>query len=132
MPAKQLVGQLGCWTYFESIKSPANKKFVADFKAWLAKSTITGLVKEGRVTCSPMVLSYDGVYLWKACVEKAGSFEAESVELSQITATVQEMSEVDETATMDGCSSSPDATRISLEVSWWTPIRTTCWTRNTD
>src|ERR1700727_28088 len=28
LPAKQLVGQLGCWTYFESIKSPANKKFV--------------------------------------------------------------------------------------------------------
>jgi len=23
------------------------------------------------VTCSPMVLSYDGVYLWKAAVEKA-------------------------------------------------------------
>src|SRR3954464_12105165 len=27
LPAKQLVGQLGCWTYFQSIKSPENKKF---------------------------------------------------------------------------------------------------------
>jgi urea transport system substrate-binding protein len=79
LPAKQLVGQLGCWTYFESIKSPANKKFVTDFLAWVKKSTLPGIVKEGRVTCSPMVLSYDGVYLWKAAVEKAKSFEVEKV-----------------------------------------------------
>ncbi|EDY17896.1 twin-arginine translocation pathway signal [Chthoniobacter flavus Ellin428] len=79
LPAKQLVGQLGCWTYFESIKSPANKKFVANFKSWLKTSTVPGIVKEGRVTCSPMVLSYDGVYLWKAAVEKAKSFDVEKV-----------------------------------------------------
>ncbi len=79
LPADKLVGQLGCWTYFQSIDSPANKKFVADFKAWLAQSTVPGLVKEGRVTCSPMVLSYDGMYLWKAAVEKAGSFDVDKV-----------------------------------------------------
>ncbi|SKB01402.1 amino acid/amide ABC transporter substrate-binding protein, HAAT family, partial [Prosthecobacter debontii] len=79
LPAKQLVGQLGCWTYFQSIKSPANEKFISDFQAWLAKSDVPGIVKEGRVTCSPMVLSYDGVYLWKAAVEKAGSFEVDKV-----------------------------------------------------
>jgi len=79
LPAAQLVGQLGCWTYFQSIDTPANKKFVADFKAWLAKSTVPGIVKEGRVTCSPMVLSYNGVYLWKAAVEKAGSFDVDAV-----------------------------------------------------
>jgi len=79
LPADKLVGQLGCWTYFQSIDSPANKKFVADFKAWLAKSTVPGLVKEGRVTCSPMVLSYDGMYLWKAAVEKAGTFDVDKV-----------------------------------------------------
>jgi urea transport system substrate-binding protein len=79
LPASQLVGQLGCWTYFQSIKSPANAKFIADFQAWLAKSTVPGIVKEGRVTCSPMVLSYAGVYLWKAAVEKAGSFEVDKV-----------------------------------------------------
>src|SRR3954466_14710330 len=79
LPAKQLVGQLGCWTYFQSIPSPANKKFVADFQAWLKKSTVPGIVKDGRVTCSPMVLSYVGVYLWKAAVEKAGSFDVDKV-----------------------------------------------------
>jgi urea transport system substrate-binding protein len=79
LPASQLVGQLGCWTYFQSIKSPENKKFIESFQAWLKKSDVPGIVKEGRVTCSPMVLSYDGVYLWKAAVEKAGSFEVEKV-----------------------------------------------------
>jgi urea transport system substrate-binding protein len=75
LPAKQLVGQLGCWTYFQSIKSPANKKFTTNFQAWLKKTDVPGIVKEGRVTCSPMVLSYNGVYLWKKAVEKAGSFD---------------------------------------------------------
>lgn len=79
LPAKQLVGQLGCWTYFQSIKSPANEKFVADFTAWLKKTDVPGIVKEGRVTCSPMVLSYNGVYLWKKAVEAAGSFDVEKV-----------------------------------------------------
>ena len=79
LPAKQLVGQLGCWTYFQSLKTPANKKFVDGFQAWLKKTDTPGIVKEGRVTCSPMVLSYDGVYLWKKAVEKAGSFEVEKV-----------------------------------------------------
>jgi urea transport system substrate-binding protein len=79
LPAKQLVGQLGCWTYFQSIKSKANTKFITDFKAWLKKTDVPGVVKEGRVTCSPMVLSYNGVYLWKAAVEKAKSFEVDAV-----------------------------------------------------
>jgi len=79
LPAKQLVGQLGCWTYFQTIKSPENKKFFNDFQTWLKKSEVPGIVKEGRVTCSPMVLSYDGVYIWKKAVEKAGSFEVPAV-----------------------------------------------------
>ena len=79
LPAKDLVGHLGCWSYFMSIDSPENKKFVADFQAWLAKTTVPGIVKEKRVTCAPMALSYDGVYLWKAAVEKAQSFDPEKV-----------------------------------------------------
>ena len=79
LPASQLVGQLGCWTYFQSIKSPENAKFIKNFQSWLAKSDVPGIVKEGRVTCSPMVLSYNGVYLWKAAVEKAGTFEVDKV-----------------------------------------------------
>jgi urea transport system substrate-binding protein len=73
------VGQLGCWTYFQSVKSDANKKFVSNFQTWLKETKLDGVKKEGRVTCSPMVLSYDGVYLWKAAVEKAGSFDVDKV-----------------------------------------------------
>jgi urea transport system substrate-binding protein len=79
LPADQLVGQLGCWTYFMSINTKANKKFVADFKSWLTTTSVPGIVKEKRVTCSPMVLSYDGVYLWKEAVEKAKSFDVDKV-----------------------------------------------------
>lgn len=79
LPAKQLVGQLGCWTYFQTVKSPENKAFTTAFFDWLKKTNVEGVKKEGRVTCSPMVLSYDGVHLWKAAVEKAGSFEVDKV-----------------------------------------------------
>jgi urea transport system substrate-binding protein len=79
LPTKDLVGHLGCWTYFMSIDSAANDKFKADFQTWLATKAPDAVQKEGRVTCSPMVLSYDGVYLWKAAVEKAGTFETSAV-----------------------------------------------------
>lgn len=75
LPTEDLVGHLGCWTYFMSLDTPENKKFVADFQAWLAEKAPSSVEKEGRVTCSPMVLSYNGVYLWKAAVEKAGTFD---------------------------------------------------------
>ncbi len=78
LPTKDLVGHLGCWTYFQSLDTKANKKFVKNFQKWL-KTAPAGVQREGRVTCSPMVLSYNGVYLWKAAVEKAGTFEPEAV-----------------------------------------------------
>ncbi len=79
LPTKDLVGHLGCWAYFMSIDSKQNDKFKKDFFAWLKTSTVPGIEKANRVTCSPMVLSYDGVYLWKAAVEKAGSFDVDKV-----------------------------------------------------
>lgn len=79
LPAKDLVGHLGCWTYFMSIDTPANKKFISGFQDWLKSTNIPGVVKKGRVTCSPMVLSHNGVYLWKKAVEKAGSFDVDKV-----------------------------------------------------
>jgi urea transport system substrate-binding protein len=78
LPSKDLVGHLGCWTYFMSLNTPENKKFVADFKKWL--ETAPGTVeKKNRVTCSPMNLSRIGVYLWKQAVEKAASFDVDKV-----------------------------------------------------
>lgn len=78
LPTKDLVGHLGCWTYFMSIDSPENKAFVGDFKKWL-ESAPAGVEKKNRVTCSPMNLSRTGVYLWKQAVEKAGSFDVDKV-----------------------------------------------------
>jgi urea transport system substrate-binding protein len=85
LPAKDLVGHLGCWTYFMSLKTPANKAFVDSFKSWLADPKVTGVNykvsvdPKNRVTCSPMNLSRMGVYLWKQAVEKAGTFDVDKV-----------------------------------------------------
>jgi len=79
LPTKDLVGHLGCWAYFMSIPTEQNDKFKKDFFAWLETAKVSGIEKTNRVTCSPMVLSYDGVYLWKAAVEKAGSFDVDKV-----------------------------------------------------
>jgi len=79
LPTKDLVGELGCWTYFMSIKSPENKKFLGEWDAWLKTQSYPGVVKEKRAVDSPMVLSYNGVYLWKKAVEKAKSFDVDKV-----------------------------------------------------
>ncbi len=91
LPAKQLVGHLGCWTYFMSIKTPENTKFVKDFLDWVKAPKVTGVDynvygvdPNNRVTCSPMNLSRMGVYLWKQAVEKAGSFEVDKVRIALI------------------------------------------------
>jgi len=79
LPTKDLVGELGCWTYFMSIRSKENKAFLKRWDDWLKTEDHPGVVKEKRAVDSPMVLSYDGVYLWKAAVEKAGSFDVDKV-----------------------------------------------------
>jgi len=85
LPAKDLVGELGCWTYFMSLgKDPkfpntTNQPFLKRWNTWLASQSYPGVVKEKRVVDSPMVLSYDGVYLWKKAVEKAKSFDVDKV-----------------------------------------------------
>ncbi|HEY3931627.1 MAG TPA: urea ABC transporter substrate-binding protein [Verrucomicrobiae bacterium] len=79
MPTKDMVGELGCWTYFMSLKTPENKDFLKRWNGWLTTEDHPGVVKEKRAVDSPMVLSYDGVYLWKEAVEKAGTFDVDAV-----------------------------------------------------
>ncbi|MEH3130344.1 MAG: urea ABC transporter substrate-binding protein [Mycolicibacterium neoaurum] len=69
--ADTLVGQLSSWNYYETLDTPANKKFVADFKAKYGP---------GRVTSDPMESAYTAVYLWKATVEKADSFAVADIQ----------------------------------------------------
>jgi urea transport system substrate-binding protein len=65
-----LVGQLTAWNYYQVVDSPANKKFVAAFKAEYGDS---------KHTSDPMEAGYTSLYLYKAAVEKAGSFDPEKV-----------------------------------------------------
>jgi urea transport system substrate-binding protein len=57
-----LKGHYAAWNYFQTVDTPANKKFVAAFKAKYGAD---------RVTNDPMEAAYIAVYLWKQAVEKA-------------------------------------------------------------
>jgi len=77
MDVPPLVGHLACWNYFQSIDTPENKTFVANFKAYCAKNNLPG--GADRVTDDPIEAAYYGVYVWKAAAEKAGSFDVDKV-----------------------------------------------------
>lgn len=66
-----LAGQLASWNYYQTVDSPQNKKFVADFKQRFGAD---------RVTSDPMESAYTAVLLWKATVEKAGSFAVPDIQ----------------------------------------------------
>ncbi|RIE01385.1 urea ABC transporter substrate-binding protein [Cohnella faecalis] len=68
--ADYLVGHLVAWNYYQTTDTPENKKFVENFKKEYGAD---------RVTSDPMEAGYTAVYLWKAAVEKAGSFEVDKV-----------------------------------------------------
>ena len=79
LPTKKLAGELGCWSYFMSLKTPQNKTFLKNWYNWLKTESYPGVIKEKRAVDSPIVLSYNGVYLWKKAVEKAGTFDVDAV-----------------------------------------------------
>jgi urea transport system substrate-binding protein len=63
-------GAYAAMKYFQSLPNDNNKKFVADFKAMWGKDTVIGDVTQA---------AYLGPWLWKAAVEKAGSFDIDKV-----------------------------------------------------
>ena len=56
--------------YFQTLDNPNNKKFVEEFKAKYGKDAVIGDVTQA---------GYLGPWLWKAAVEKAGSFDVDKV-----------------------------------------------------
>jgi urea transport system substrate-binding protein len=66
----KLAGHWAVWNYFQTTNTPANKTWVADYKEKYPKTP---------VTADPMEAGYFGVYLWKAAVEKAKSFDVAKV-----------------------------------------------------
>jgi urea transport system substrate-binding protein len=65
-----LAGQLTAWNYYQTTSGTANDKFVKAYKARYGAD---------KPTSDPMEAAYVSVYLWKAMVEKAGSFEVAKV-----------------------------------------------------
>ena len=77
MDVPPLVGHLACWNYFQSINTSENKQFVNNFKAFCDQNNLPG--GSDRVTDDPIEAAYFGVYVWKAAVEKAKSFDVDKV-----------------------------------------------------
>src|SRR5207248_10490737 len=77
METEKLVGHLAAWNYYQSQDNPENAKFVAAFKAYCKAKGLPG--GENRVTDDPIEAAYFGVYVWKAAVEKAGTFDISKV-----------------------------------------------------
>ncbi|MEX7472885.1 urea ABC transporter substrate-binding protein [Mycobacterium adipatum] len=69
--ADSLVGQLSSWNYYQTLDTPANTAFVADFKERFGAD---------RVTSDPMESAYTAVKLWQASVEKAQSFAVPDIQ----------------------------------------------------
>jgi len=63
-------GHLSTNTYFMSLDSPENKKFLQDYARVAGQDAIVTNFGEG---------TYDAIYLWKNACEKAGTFETEAV-----------------------------------------------------
>ena len=65
-----LVGHLVAWNYYQTTATPKNPAFVAAYQAEYGAN---------KRTADPIEAGYNSVYLWKAAVEKAGSFEVDKV-----------------------------------------------------
>jgi urea transport system substrate-binding protein len=65
-----LKGHYAAWNYFQTVDTPANKKFVEAFKKEYGAD---------RVLNDPMEAAYIAIYLWKQAVEKAGSTDLAKV-----------------------------------------------------
>jgi urea transport system substrate-binding protein len=63
-------GDYAAWNYFMTVDTPANKKFIADYKAKYGAD---------RKTDDPIEAGYFGVKIWAEAVKKAGSFDVDKV-----------------------------------------------------
>ncbi|MFL5182587.1 MAG: urea ABC transporter substrate-binding protein [Microvirga sp.] len=68
---KPLLGHLAAWNYFQSIDTPANKEFIAKWKAFTKN--------DKRVTNDPMEAHVVGFAMWVKAVEKAGTVSPDKV-----------------------------------------------------
>ncbi len=67
---ENMVGFYAAMKYFQSLDNPNNKEFVSAFKAKYGPNAVIGDVTQA---------GYLGPWLWKAAVERAGSFDVDKV-----------------------------------------------------
>ena len=67
---ENMVGFYSAMKYFQSLDNDNNKEFVEAFKAKYGEKSVIGDVTQA---------GYLGPWLWKAAVEKAGSFDVDKV-----------------------------------------------------
>jgi urea transport system substrate-binding protein len=68
---KPLVGHLAVWNYFQSIDTPANKEFIAKWRAFVRNPK--------RTTNDPMEAHAIGFSMWVKAVQKAGTIDPDKV-----------------------------------------------------
>lgn len=73
MDASQLAGNYSCWSYFQSLDTDINRRFVANFKKQFG---------ENRVVNDSMEAGYFGVYLYAQAVAEAGTTDVDKVRKS--------------------------------------------------
>lgn len=64
------IGHYASWSYFQSIDTPANQRFVENFRAYCGANSVTS---------DPIEAAYTQIYLWKQSVETAQSFQVNKV-----------------------------------------------------
>jgi urea transport system substrate-binding protein len=71
LDTKPLVGHLAAWNYFESVDTPINKKFIADWHKYIKD--------DKRVVNDPMEAAYIGFNAWVKAVQAAGTTDTDKV-----------------------------------------------------
>ena len=71
LDTKNLVGHLAAWNYFESVDTPENKTFIADWHKYIKN--------DKRTTNDPMEAHYIGFNMWVNAVTAAGSVDVDKV-----------------------------------------------------
>ncbi len=71
LDTSQLVGHLAAWSYFQSIDTPENKTFIADWRSYMKDPK--------QVTNDPVESAYILINLWAKAVTKAGSTDVAAV-----------------------------------------------------
>jgi urea transport system substrate-binding protein len=68
-------GSYAAWNYFQTLKNPANEKFIAAYDAKYGSNSVID---------DPMVHGYIDVLIWAAAVKKAGTFDPAAVKKAAV------------------------------------------------